>query len=600
VALAMASAATATLILMVAGLSAGVVLLDRERNEARRQRDRAQENFQKALRVVDDYFTQVSESTLLKSPLPGLQPLRRQLLETALTYYQGFAEQHSNDPALQAELARASDRVGRIREEIGAKPEALAAYRRAIELWEKLRQEQPAKAAYRHELAQCYGNLGSLQSRSGAEGEAALASLQKACALAEDLTGSYPDQREYQKTLARAAHRLGVWYQDHDSPQALTHLGNALKVWERLAKDEPELEIQVASLSMGLGYYHAMQGSAEEALAFHGRARDIAEKWAQQKPTDSRFRQLLRRVYKNLGYVHDARTGRYDQARSYYAKVLELDEQLARENPAVFDYQWLYAGDVWQMADLIYDRTTDYDGVARLAQQALRQYERLDREYPHDPQVQKGLRRNSLLLGKAQAKAGRTEEAIRSLQRFRALLDQLEQDPAALAVEEPYDLAGYHAGLGFAQQHIGQTAEALQSLEQAVGLYRRVLEHSPEHQKAVRCLAETCCTLGSLQRRARRLAEAENSFKEVRTLLTKVSSPDCCDHYNQAVACAQLTLIAEEANKRALADEAMGALRRALPAGFPRVAELKTNPDLDPLRSRKDFQDLLTGTGKRQ
>jgi tetratricopeptide (TPR) repeat protein len=598
-ALAMASVVTAALILLLAGLSAGVLLLNQERNEVRRQRDIAQENFQKALQAVDEYFTQVSESTLLKSQLPGLQPLRRQLLDTALKFYQGFAQQHRDDKSLQAELARASDRVARISDELGAKPEALAACRRAIELWEELRQEQPANAAYRHELAQCYGNLGYLQSRSGAEGEAALASLQKARALAEGLTRSYPDNPEYQKTLARAAADLGRWYQEHDSPQALTHFGDALKVWERLAKEEPELEIQVASLCMGLGLYHTMQGAVEEALACHGRARDIAEKWAQKKPTDSQVRRLLRYIYKNLGYVHDARTGQYDQARYYYTKVLELDEQFARENPAVFDYQVLWAGDVCQMSALIYDRTTDYDGAARLAQQALRHFERLDREYPHDPQVQKGLRLNSMLLGKAQAKAGHTEEAIRSLQRFRALLDQLEQDPAALAVEQPFDVAGYHANLGFAQKQIGQTAEALHSLERAAGLYRKLLEESPGYH-ALGALADTCCALGSLQRRAGRLAEAENCFKEVRTLLTKVSSPDSCDHYNQAVACAQLTLLAEEASKRALADEAIGALRRALAAGFPRVAELKTNPDLDPLRSRKDFQELLTGTGKRQ
>jgi tetratricopeptide (TPR) repeat protein len=343
-----------------------------------------------------------------------------------------------------------------------------------------------------------------------------------------------------------------------------------------------------------------MQGSAEEALAFHGRARDIAEKWARQRPTDSRFQRLLRRAYKNVGYVHDARTHQYDQARYYYSKVLELDEQFARENPAVFDYQLIWANDVWQMAGLLYGRTTDYDGAARLAQQALRHFERLDREYPHDPQVRKGLRLNSVLLGKAQARAGHTEEAILSLQRFSALLDQLERDRAALALEEPFIIAGYHADLGFAQQQIGQTAEARHSLERAVGLYRKILEESPGHQYVLASLAETCCALASLQRRAGRLAEAENSFKEVRTLLTKVSSPDCCDHYNQAVACAQLTLIAEEPSKRALADEAIGALRQALAAGFPRVAELKTNPDLDPLRSRKDFLELLTGTGKRQ
>ena len=62
-----------------------------QRREAQNQRDRAikaegeaQANLARARAAVEDYLTTISESRLLKSPLPGLQPLRKELLATAL------------------------------------------------------------------------------------------------------------------------------------------------------------------------------------------------------------------------------------------------------------------------------------------------------------------------------------------------------------------------------------------------------------------------------------------------------------------------------------------------------------------------------------
>ena len=53
-----------------------------QRTEAEKQREQADANFQKARKTVDEYFTLVSESKLLD--VPGLQPLRTDLLEAAL------------------------------------------------------------------------------------------------------------------------------------------------------------------------------------------------------------------------------------------------------------------------------------------------------------------------------------------------------------------------------------------------------------------------------------------------------------------------------------------------------------------------------------
>ena len=82
------AAAPLLLITAVAGLSAGTVLLSQANARTERQRrlaeanfQKAEANFRKAREAVDEYFTKVSESKLLN--VPGLQPLRKDLLESA-------------------------------------------------------------------------------------------------------------------------------------------------------------------------------------------------------------------------------------------------------------------------------------------------------------------------------------------------------------------------------------------------------------------------------------------------------------------------------------------------------------------------------------
>src|SRR5262249_51213906 len=123
--------------------------------EVLHQRERAQRNFRTARRAVDDSFTRISESTLLNSPIPGLQPFRKELLESALKYYQGFLSEAGNDSALRSDLAAAYFRTGTILSEIGSLDEALEKLDVARGIYEQLSREDDAKRASRLALAEC-------------------------------------------------------------------------------------------------------------------------------------------------------------------------------------------------------------------------------------------------------------------------------------------------------------------------------------------------------------------------------------------------------------------------------------------------------------
>ena len=112
------------------------VIATQERNETEQQRQIADKNFGRARQAVDQYLTTVSESQLLNSP--GLQPLRKDLLELALTYYQQFVNERRDDPQLQAELAGAYQRLGEITSQIGSQPQAHESYRQARRILKRL------------------------------------------------------------------------------------------------------------------------------------------------------------------------------------------------------------------------------------------------------------------------------------------------------------------------------------------------------------------------------------------------------------------------------------------------------------------------------
>ena len=88
--------------------------------EARVQKGAAEGNLRQVQRAVDNYLTEVSESTLLE--VPGMQPLRRRLLEAALPFYRDFARQGGTDPATASTWPRARA-AGSIIEEVGTKAE---------------------------------------------------------------------------------------------------------------------------------------------------------------------------------------------------------------------------------------------------------------------------------------------------------------------------------------------------------------------------------------------------------------------------------------------------------------------------------------------
>lgn len=137
----------------------------RQQAIAVRERDRAEENFREARDAVDRFYTKVSEEDLLKAE--GLQPLRRDLLEQALGYYERFLQQRGDDPDFAFDAAVVTSHVASILAEVGDPVAALAHAERAAHVFEAMHEAAPLDERVTERLAESLASRAVLLDRLG-------------------------------------------------------------------------------------------------------------------------------------------------------------------------------------------------------------------------------------------------------------------------------------------------------------------------------------------------------------------------------------------------------------------------------------------------
>jgi serine/threonine-protein kinase len=277
--------AAGLMIAAVVALSVGALLINRERA-------RAEANFRQARAAVDEYFTKVSESNLLD--VPGLQPLRKELLESARKYYEGFLDQRRSDPNVQAEAAATYYRLALLTQMIGSQDAAVALYRQAVALYEELVPTHPGLARFQSDLAICCNDLGNLYRFSGRSAEA-LATLQKSLAIREPLARAHPGLARYQNELARSYGNLAAVHEEAGRiSDALDSCRKAHAINARLVADpHPDVgfpsdlgrrynspttfRLDLVTDLLMTSYAEYGAGRFDESLLTREEARDVAE-----------------------------------------------------------------------------------------------------------------------------------------------------------------------------------------------------------------------------------------------------------------------------------------------------------------------------------
>ena len=384
-----------------------------ERSEAERQRAAAERNFQNARKAVDGYFTSVSQTKLLN--VPGLQPLRKELLESALAFYQQFIDQHRDDPTVQAELAATYRRVGTITEAIGSKEQALAAFHKSVEASQRLVGDHPTNREYQSQLAQAYHLLGSLQLSLGRPADAE-ASHRSAVEIRQKLADEDPGNQENLASVANYYVDLGLAQSTMlRLDAARDSLNRALDIADSLATTTPTVVRYQAVLARVLdqvGMLERRAGRLAESEPPFQRALEIREKLARENPGVSSYLLELARSYNNLN-VTQIELGHMDDAEALFRRALELYEKLATENPSVTDYRASVAHAHYNLGFMRRLRGRPTDGEASY-RRSLELYEELMRQYPGAGEYRSSAGMVYYNLGVLQTLAGQKEAAAQS------------------------------------------------------------------------------------------------------------------------------------------------------------------------------------------
>jgi len=381
------AAAATLLIIAVAGLSVGTVLLSQANARTERQRQlahanfqKAEANFRKAREAVDEYFTKVSESKLLN--VPGLQPLRKDLLESASKYYQQFLRDRGTDRTVRAEAAEAWYRLGFVESEVGTEAEAAKDFQEAVAMYEALARDHPGEPRYPYELAMALNDLGNRQYMLGLDSDA-LRTYQRSVDISRRVAMENPQVPEYSKVLGTGLMNCGYLLERTGrAAQSMPLYNEARDLYERLIRDHPDVtdyRYRLSGVFRNIGSLHEKSGRIDEAFKAAGSSRDLLEGVVRDHPEDLHFRYSLAWTMHWIGSFHHYRTDRHAEAIPYYRRAIELLERLVRENPEVRTYPATLANTYCYLGQVLREAGKEPE-ASDVSQKALAWFERIDRE----------------------------------------------------------------------------------------------------------------------------------------------------------------------------------------------------------------------------
>ncbi|MEX0728630.1 MAG: serine/threonine-protein kinase [Planctomycetaceae bacterium] len=212
---------------------------DVERRRADEQRQLAEANFKNALQAVDQMLTRVADEKL--SHIRDVEPIRKELLEDALRFYEQFLEQRGDDPKLQYEVAKAWQRVGLIRYLLCDWNEASAALQKTLSIVDVLLSESLDNVEYielRAESCAKYG-LSLIVSGNGPRGMVVLNSGLEAYSHLQRLV---PNKVEHRRITAEIqcmlAEHYGKYGAVEQKPLAISLLRDAVRTQRILLTDD--------------------------------------------------------------------------------------------------------------------------------------------------------------------------------------------------------------------------------------------------------------------------------------------------------------------------------------------------------------------------
>jgi tetratricopeptide (TPR) repeat protein/tRNA A-37 threonylcarbamoyl transferase component Bud32 len=599
-----------------------------------RQRSRAEEREKQAIDAVKRFHDAVGDNPDLKNN-PALESLRKTLLKEPLAFFRSLRASLQADgdtkPESIARLADAAHDYAHISDEIGDKEDSLRGHFESQAIWERLTRDHPQNSEFQAGLAKVYFCQGKLLADTGRPVEAKK-SYERAVAIYEKLTSAKPSDASLQNQFALSQVRRGTLLEDSGNPteamkayesaaaiiknlinakptnlndhlnyqsnlagiymnigvlqknigqpdEASKSLGNALPIWQKLARDFPhvvEAQSNLGATYQNIGTLLADTGKPAEAMKSFDRALAIWRKLTDAHPTVTEFQNNLASIHMLIARLQDG-----NEALESQRRAAAIWKKLIDAHPTVTAYRYNLAGVLTNMAGTQHNMAQtmksrgDNAEALALFQKARSNSEAAVRADGANVLAQVNLSNHHWAIGKLLEETGKPAEALESCKRAlairRRLADEHPADPGFLNT-----VADFHNDIGIQEQTLGKPAEAMASYEQSRVIKERLTRNHPESPDFACGLAGALSNMAELDLGSKRFEEARARLRQAITLQKKALATAPRHATCRAFLTIHLDVLVKADKELGRADEAALAQRALedLKAGDPGIAAL--------------------------
>ncbi len=575
-----------------------IVALARVRAEKGRTAEaleRADANFRRARQAVHEYFTGVSQDILLDEP--GMQPLRKTLLVSALRYHEAFLRERGADPSVEAELAESHRECGKIALTVGLAKESGEHFQAAITLWGQLASRHPDEREYRRQRAMTRSELGQALAILGEDRPREITAVKAAIDELRDLLRERVNDEEIQSTLANSLARLGMSRSSERGDEAARLLGESREILTRLVAAHPDSiahRLRIAEVHQLL--YDSVIGDRarqDEALEESHQALATFQELIKRYPNSPRFKARAGILLSTRGTIH-RRAKRFDAAIADMEQSLDLLTDVVRANPDAPLFLIAQARTSFSLGDLFLQV-----GAARKALGPLRAsceaFERSVKLRPDDEAARRMSLAALMTLGRALGEPGHFDESSALLERAIALAPGVvERDPTNIFAKGDWIVTQMNLGLMLSRADRHEKAVA--AFDAYESLLRDNPGFDPDHGglDAIEFRVPKAYSL----REVGRTEEARAIVAQARaTRAENASTQFALAAYDSRGADLLERAGGDPASVRAIEDRAWAALLDSIKYGYNDVNWVRKFVPIERLRRRPEFEAVIFDVG---
>jgi serine/threonine protein kinase len=395
------------------------------------ERDRARASLQVARRAINDLYIKMSSERQFDEP--KLEPYYDELLEKARNLYEELGQEHSDDPEVRRDIAKAWFHLAEIHRLHDYHDQAEQAYGEAIARQEELHRLDPRNAGVRQDLATSHNWLGDLFREGGRSLDKAESHFRAAQDLQEQLVRDDAHEPSYRTELARSHYNLGIVERDTNR--------------------------------------------RSEARADYDRAIELLTQLRQEDDKSPAHRQDLGRALINRGSLL-RKSNRPEDAQHDFDLAVELLVGLRQQFPTRASYKFELAIAFQDRANLLWSLGQNMRAQSQ-QKEALAILKDLVTDYSSRPRYKKKMGNSLKNLGVFLATTGDFKNAEESLNQAQNLFKSLvEQFPEAS--DYPALLSMTLANLGWLRTEQKNWPEARPFIEQGIDSMKTALKQNPQ------------------------------------------------------------------------------------------------------------------------